>query len=88
MCNLAVSGVLDIEAINGDNLPFPNTPSPLIVSETGNQFSQFMSSVIVEVEGEMLIFIGAGSGVLLKVVIRELCMYNYNSLLNPECYTF
>ena len=70
MCNLAISGVLDLEAINGDGLPFPNSPSPLIISETGNQFSQFMSSVIVEVEGELLIFVGTESGVLLKVVIR------------------
>ena len=84
MCNLAVSGLLDLEAINGDSLPFPNSPSPLIISETGNQFSQFMSSVIVEVEGELLVFIGTESGVLLKVVIRWLC----NSLLNPEWYTF
>ena len=83
MCNL-VSGLLDLEAINGDGLPFPNSPSPLIFSETGNQFSQFMSSVIVEVEGELLIFVGTESGVLLKVVVRQLC----NSLLNPECYTF
>ena len=64
MCNLAI-GPLDLEAINGHGLPFPNSPSPLIISETGNQFSQFMSSVIVELEGELLIFIGTGSGVLL-----------------------
>ena len=70
MCNLAISGVLDLEAINGDGLPFPNSPSPLIISETGNQFSQFMSSVIVEVEGELLIFVGTESGVLLKDVIK------------------
>ena len=70
MCNLAIGTLLDLEAINGDDLPFPNSPSPLIISETGNQFSQFMSSVIVEVEGELLIFIGTGSGVLLKVVVR------------------
>ena len=61
-------GPLDLETINGDGLPFQNSPSSLIISETGNQFSQFMSSVIVEVEGELLIFIGTGSGVLLKVV--------------------
>ena len=69
MCTLAF-GPLDVEAINGDGLPFPNSPSPLIISETDNQFSQFMSSVIVEVEGELLIFIGTGSGILLKVVIK------------------
>ena len=69
MCNLDI-GPLDLEAINGNDLPFPNSPSPLIISETGNQFSQFISSVILEVEGELLIFIGTGSGVLLKVVIR------------------
>ena len=70
MCNLAIATFLDLEAINGDGLPFPNSPSPLIISETGNQFSQFMSSVIVEVEGELLIFIGTGSGILLKVIIK------------------
>ena len=72
MCSLAFDGLLDLEAINGNGLPFPNSPSPspLIISETGNQFSQFMSSVIIEVEGELLIFISTGSGVLLKVVIK------------------
>ena len=69
MCTLTL-GPLDLEAINGNGLPFSNSPSPLIISETGNQFSQFMSSVIVEVEGELLIFIGTGSGVLLKVIIK------------------
>ena len=70
MCNLAVSRLLDLEAINGDGLPFTNSPSPLIISEIGNRFSQFMSSVIVQVEGELLIFIGTVSGVLLKVIIK------------------
>ena len=70
MCNLAIGTFLDLEAINGDGLPFPNSASPLIISETGNQFSQFMSSVIIEAEGELLISISTESGVLLKVVIR------------------
>ena len=70
MCSLVVDGVLDLQAINGRGLPLLNSPSPLIISENGSQFSQFMSSVIVQVEGELLIFIGTGSGVLLKVVIR------------------
>ena len=74
MCNLAVSGILDFEAINGDGLPYLNSLSPLIISETGNQFSQFMSSVIVEVEGELLIFVGTESGVLLKVVSYKVPM--------------
>ena len=65
MCNLDI-GPLDLEAINGDGLPFPNSPSPLIISETGNQFSQFMSSVIVEVEGELLIFIGTRKWSIVK----------------------
>ena len=69
MCSLTL-GPLDLEAINGHGLPFTNSPSPLIISETGNQYSQFMSSVIVEMEGELLIFIGTGSGVMLKVVIQ------------------
>ena len=68
MCNLGI-GPLDLEAINGRDLPFSNPPSPIIISETGNQFSQFMSSVIVEVEAELLIFVGTGSRVLLKVAI-------------------
>ena len=70
MCSLVIDGVLDLEAINGRGLPIQNSPSPLIISENGTQFSQFMSSVIIQVEGELLIFIGTGNGVLLKVVIR------------------
>ena len=70
MCSLVIDGVWDLESINGYSLPLLNSPSPLIISENGSQFSQFMSSVIVEVDGELLIFIGTGSGVLLKVVIR------------------
>ena len=70
MCSLIVDGVLDLQAINGRGLPLLNSPSPLTISENGNQFSQFMSSAIVQVEGELLIFIGIGNGVLLKVVIR------------------
>ena len=41
--------------------------SPLVIEETDNQFNQFTSSVIVQVEGELLIFIGTGNGELLKV---------------------
>ena len=42
--------------------------SPLVIEETDDQFNQFTSSVIVQVEGELLIFIGTGNGELLKVV--------------------
>ena len=70
MCSL-VDGTFDLEALSGSDLPFPNSPSPVIIAETGNQFnSQFTSSVIVQVEGELLIFIGTESGVLLKVIIE------------------
>ena len=64
MCNLVLAS-FDLEAVNGYDL---NSPSSLIIAETGNQFSQFMSSVIVQVEGELLIFIGTESGTLLKVI--------------------
>ena len=42
--------------------------SALVIEKTDNQFNQFTSSVIVQVEGELLIFIGTGNGELLKVV--------------------
>ena len=41
--------------------------SSSVIGETANQFNQFTSSVIVQVEGKLLIFIGTGSGGLLKV---------------------
>ena len=50
-------------AIRGDDIS-----SPLVIGETSNQFNQFTSSVIVQMEGELLIFIGTGNGELLKVI--------------------
>ena len=56
-----------------------DTSSPLVIGETDDQFNQFTSSVIVQVEGELLIFIGTGNGELLKVyryvVKSKQCMY-------------
>ena len=51
-------------------MPLTNPQSPLIVEELNNQFREFTSSVIVQVEEELLIFIGTESGELLKVIIR------------------
>ena len=50
-------------AIRGDDVS-----SPLVIGETDDQFNQFMSSVIVQVEGELLMFIGTRNGELLKVI--------------------
>ena len=56
-----------------------DTSSPLVIGETNDQFNQFTSSVIVQVEGELLIFIGTGNGELIKVysyvVKSKQCMY-------------
>ena len=60
MCNLIMDQGFDLEAINGNNLS-----SPSVI--TDNQFGQFTSSVILQVEGELLIFIATRNGVLLKV---------------------
>lgn len=71
MCNLVFGGIYDLLALSGDDLPLADTPSPLIIMETSSQFNRFTSSVIVQVEGELLIFIGTQSGFLLKVVMRQ-----------------
>ena len=52
----------DLEAIRGNDVS-----SALVIEETDNQFNQFTSSVIVQVEGELLLFIGTENGGLLKV---------------------
>ena len=49
-------------AIRGDDVS-----SPLVIGETDDQFNQFTSSVIMQVEGELLMFIGTRNGELLKV---------------------
>lgn len=46
MCSL-VDAIFDLEAVSGDDLPFQNSRSSVIIAETGNEFSQFTSSVIV-----------------------------------------
>ena len=61
MCSLVISNA-DHVAIRGDDLS-----SSLVIEDTSNEFSQFTSSVIVQVEGELLMFIGTEAGTLLKV---------------------
>ena len=58
---------ISLEAIRGNDVPLTNPRSPLVIEEIDNQFSEFTSSLIVQVEGELLIFIGTDSGILLKV---------------------
>ena len=66
---LIISGTsISLEAIRGDTIASSNPRLPLVIEEIGNQFSEFTSSVIVQVEGELLIFIGTRNGILLKVV--------------------
>ena len=61
---------LSLEAIRGDTIIASSDPrSPLVIEEINNQFSEFASSVIVQGEGELLLFIGTRDGMLLKVVI-------------------
>ena len=70
---------LNLEAIRGDSVASSDPGSALIIEETNNQFSEFASSVIVQVEEELLIFIGTSNGLLLKVVISDMinCTYNW-----------
>ena len=69
MCSL-VAGSLSLNAIIGDTVAMSNPRSPLVIEEINNQFREFTSSVILEVEEELLIFIGTENGVLLKVIIE------------------
>ena len=69
MCSL-VAGSLSLNAITGDTVAMSNPRSPLVIEEINNQFREFTSSVILEVEEELLIFIGTENGVLLKVIIE------------------
>ena len=62
MCTLGFSHFFDLVAIRGDDVS-----SPLVIEESNNQLNQFTSSVIVQVEGEPLTFIGTENGELLKV---------------------
>ena len=69
MCSLVASS-LSLNAITGDTVAMSNPRSPLVIEEI-NQFREFTSSVILEVEEELLIFIGTENGVLLKVIIEQ-----------------
>ena len=68
MCSLVSSPSRSLNAIRGDAVSESNPRSPLVIEEVNNQFSEFTSSVIVQVEGELLIFIGTRDGMLLKVI--------------------
>ena len=62
MCTLASEALnVDLEAIRGDDLPAELLEN---IASMGNIFT---SSVILQVEGELLIFIGSQNRVLLKV---------------------
>ena len=62
MCSLVSDAFnIDLEAIRGDDLPAEVVEN---IDSLGNTFA---SSVIVQVEGELLIFIGSENGVLSKV---------------------
>ena len=64
-----ISGIsISLEAIRGDNVPLSNPQLPLVIEEISNQFREFTASVLVQVEEELLIFIGTRNGALLKVV--------------------
>ena len=62
MCTLASEVFnIDIEAIRGDDLPAELLEN---IASMGNIFK---SSVTLQVEGEMLLFVGTEDGALLKV---------------------
>ena len=52
---------IDLEAIRGDDL------AAQLLENIASMGNTFTSSVIVQIEGELLIFIGSENGVLLKV---------------------
>ena len=49
-------------------MPSSDPRLPLVIEEVDNRFSEFTSSVIVQLDGELLIFIGTRNGELLKVL--------------------
>ena len=71
MCTLVSDALgIDLEAIRGDDLLaelLENIPS---------LDNAFTSSVIVQVEEELLIFIGTENGLLLKVQLLKFCGLN------------
>ena len=52
---------LDLEAISGNNLPAE------MVENIDSMGNVFISSVTLQVDGELLIFVGTQNGILLKV---------------------
>ncbi|XP_065900682.1 plexin A3-like isoform X2 [Dysidea avara] len=70
ICNLYLPFPLEVEALSGGSLI--STP---VVSEP---LTQFTSSVIVQVEGELLIFIGTSDGRLIKYFFKH---NNFNNSL-------
>ena len=58
-----------LEAIRGDTVTSSGPGSALVIEEISDQFREFSSSVIVQVEGELLMFIGTSNGLLIKVGI-------------------
>lgn len=60
MCNFKLSNI-DLEAIRGEDL------SAEVLVNIDSTSNAFTSSVIVQVEGELLMFIGTNNGVLSKV---------------------
>ena len=60
VCNLFVTSTFDVVALSGGSL----TSTPVV----SDALMEFTSSVIVRVEGELLMFIGTSEGRLSKVV--------------------
>ena len=62
MCNLRSDPLrTDLEAIRGDDLPAE------IPENIDSMNNVFISSVTLQVDGELLIFVGTENGMLLKV---------------------
>ena len=62
MCTLVSDALnIDLEAIRGNDLPAE------LLENISSVCNIFTSSVIVQVEGELLMFVGTENGVLLKV---------------------
>ena len=62
MCNLRSHPFnVDLEAIRGDDLPTE------MLENIDSMSNVFISSVTLQVDGELLIFVGTENGMLLKV---------------------
>ncbi|XP_065900650.1 plexin-A2-like isoform X2 [Dysidea avara] len=64
VCNLLFQTGFDVVALSGGSL----TSSPIV----NEPLTQFTSSVIVQVEGELLMFIGTSDGRLLKYIFNDI----------------